>query len=100
LSAWSQRASELDQRIASAVCIDPESQPKDTVRFGSRVTVSDEEGHEQTYEIVGVDEAEPQAGRINFLSPLARALLGASVGDEVTVRTPAKPKKLEVIAIA
>jgi transcription elongation factor GreB len=98
VAAWLQRGLELDQRIASAVRVDPPVAAS-VVRFGSKVTVENEAGQAQRYEIVGVDEAEPAAGRIAFLSPLARTLLGASVGDEVSLVTPGGRQLLEVIAI-
>jgi transcription elongation factor GreB len=98
LAAWTARINELEARIQSAVCVEPASKPS-VVRFGSKVTVTNEAGRTATYEIVGVDEAEPPAGRIAFVSPLARALLGAEVGDERSVVTPGKPQLLEVLAI-
>jgi len=53
----------------------------DVVEFGSRVTLRHPDGREQTYRIVGSDEADPAAGTLSHLSPLARALLGKAVGD-------------------
>ena len=59
--------------------------PKDTseVRFGSRVTIKREDGRRQTFRIVGEDEADPAKGTLSYVSPLASALMGKSVGDEV-----------------
>jgi transcription elongation factor GreB len=91
------RLAELDARLASAQIV--ESTSKDVVRFGARVTVSSE-GGEQTYRIVGVDEADPARGDVAFTSPMARALLGHEIGDEVVVRTPRGNETLEVVAIA
>lgn len=54
-----------------------------TVQFGSAVTIARDDGREQTYRIVGEDEAEPAQGSISYVSPLARALLGRRVGDAV-----------------
>ena len=68
--------------------------------FGLQVTVADENGEETTYEIVGEDEAEAALGRIAPQSPLARALMGAQVGDEVIWRRPSGTLRLEVLAIA
>jgi transcription elongation factor GreB len=99
LGAFAARLRELDLRIASAECIDAAAQPKDSVRFGAKVTLEDADGRTRSYEIVGVDEADPAAGRIAFTAPLARALLGASVGDEVSVTTPGKPRRLEIVSI-
>lgn len=97
LTALGARLAELEQRIQSAQCVEPS--PAGVVRFGSWVTVLDESEREQRYQIVGVDEADPAQGRVAFLSPLARALLGASVGDSVSIRKPGGSEELEVLAI-
>jgi transcription elongation factor GreB len=91
------RLLELDQRLASAELVRHE--PGDVVRFGSRVTVEDAEGRQRQYEIVGVDEAEPESGRIAFSSPLARALLGARTGDDITFQSPGRLRELNVVTI-
>jgi transcription elongation factor GreB len=96
-SSWSQRMAELDQRIASAEVV--ETTQKDVVRFGARVTVADAQGREHDYEIVGVDEADPALGKVAFLSPIAKALLGAAVGDTVNVRKPGGAERLELVAV-
>lgn len=57
----------------------------DTVRFGSTVTIARDDGREQTWRIVGEDEADPAKGTLPYVSPLARALVGKAVGDTVTV---------------
>jgi transcription elongation GreA/GreB family factor len=72
------------QRRASAQTIPRPDAPAD-VRFGCRVTIKREDGRRQTWQIVGEDEAEPAKGSISYVSPVARALLGRSVGDVVTV---------------
>jgi len=99
LAALHARIRELEERIASAVQVDPGAQPRDEVRFGARVTVRGEAGVERHYEIVGVDEADATSGRVAFLAPLARALLGRRVGEVVTLRTPRGEEELEVMAI-
>lgn len=91
------RLAELDERLASAQLVDATS--KDVVRFGATVTVSSED-REQTYRIVGVDEADPAKGDVAFTSPIARALLGHEVGDEVVVKTPRGNVPAEIVAIA
>jgi transcription elongation factor GreB len=98
LGAWAARMAELEQRLASAQLVDPASHPPGIVRFGATVTVRDEAGRSRTYQIVGVDEADPAAGKIAFLSPLARALLGAEVGDSVVFETPGRVQELEITA--
>ena len=67
----------------------------DTVAFGNTVTFSRADGREQTYRIVGEDEADPKAGSIAFVSPVARAVMGKVVGDVVT----AGGQDIEIIAI-
>lgn len=66
------------------------------VAFGSTVTFNRADGRVQTYRIVGEDEADPKAGSISFVSPVARALLGKAIGDVVTVGD----QELEVVTIA
>jgi transcription elongation GreA/GreB family factor len=68
----------------------------DTVAFGSTVTFRRDDGREQTYRIVGEDEADPKAGSISFVSPVARSLMGKAVGDIVV----ASGQELEIIAIS
>ena len=90
----------LTARLASAIPVDPASQPAGEVAFGARVTVADEDGAETVYEIVGEDEADAGLGRIAPQSPLARALMGAHAGDIVTWRRPAGAVELEIVGIA
>ena len=68
----------------------------DTVAFGSTVTFSRADGRKQTYRIVGEDEADPKAGSISYVSPVARAVMGKVVGDVVTVGN----QDIEIIAIS
>jgi transcription elongation factor GreB len=96
----SARIAELAARIASAELVDPRRQPHDEVRFGATVTVRDDAGNERRYTIVGVDEADPASGRVTFLAPVARAVLGLRVGDVATLRTARGEESLEVVAIA
>lgn len=90
----------LEARLRSALLIDPAGQDPSEVAFGLAVTVADEHGGETTYEIVGEDEADATLGRIAPQSPLARALLGAAVGDEVIWRRPSGAVTLEILKIA
>jgi transcription elongation factor GreB len=99
LAVWSQRVTDLEQRLASATLVDAAAQPKHEVRFGAHVVVRGEGGPERHYQIVGVDEADAAQGRIAFVSPLARALLGSKVGDSALVRTPRGEEELEICAI-
>jgi transcription elongation factor GreB len=93
------RIAELEERIGSSVLVDPRAQPQHEIRFGARVTVRGETGGERHYEIVGVDEADVAHGRVAFVAPLARALLGKRVGDVALLRTPRGEEELEVLAI-
>jgi transcription elongation GreA/GreB family factor len=71
-------------RRASAQLTEPDG-PADRVLFGRTVTVEREDGRRQSFRIVGEDEADPARGSVSWVSPLARALLGRSVGDTTTV---------------
>lgn len=93
------RVAELEGRIASAEVVPPAGQPRDQVRFGASVSVLSPHGAQRRYRIVGVDEANPAEGRVAFMAPIARALLGKSVGDEAIVRTPQGAEALEITAI-
>jgi transcription elongation factor GreB len=97
LGLATRRKADVDERLASAVVVT--ASDGDEVRFGAAVTVRGEDGLERTVRIVGVDEASPATGRIAFVSPLARALLGRQVGDPATLRTPRGEEELEVVAI-
>lgn len=85
----------LEARVRTAqVVADPTS--TDTVAFGSTVTFRRDDGRIQTYRIVGEDEADPKAGSISFVSPVARLLLNKAVGDEVSV----SGQNLEIMSIS
>ena len=89
----------LEERLNRAVLVDPATQPAGIVAFGACVTVADEDDVQTDWHIVGQDEADPAAHRIAPFSPLARALLGAKVGDLVDWTKPGGTVELEVIAI-
>ncbi|MBL9050646.1 MAG: GreA/GreB family elongation factor [Tabrizicola sp.] len=90
----------LEARLKAAVVIDPASHDLTEVAFGLCVTVADEDDTMTTYEIVGEDEADATRHRIAPNSPLARALLGAQVGDVVTWKRPSGSVELEVTRIS
>ena len=75
-------------RIESAILTAPREEDHSIVLFGAKVTVEDEDGKLNTYEIVGEDEADIQQGKVSYLSPLAEALIGAKLNDEVTWEKP------------
>ena len=100
------RLREIDRRLAhlarimkAAKVVDPATQSTDQVRFGAIVELADEDDRRRTITIVGDDETDASAGRIGWSAPLARALIGAKVGDERVVRLPAGEKSYEVVAI-
>ncbi|MBV9271479.1 MAG: GreA/GreB family elongation factor [Candidatus Eremiobacteraeota bacterium] len=80
---------ELEDKIARAIPVDPATQPEDVVRFGATVEVEAPGNKRSTYTIVGEDEANPFEGTISWLSPLARALEDARVGQRVVWLRPA-----------
>jgi transcription elongation factor GreB len=90
----------LTRRLERAEVVDPARQQElDQVFFGATVTYLQSDGVERTVQIVGVDEVDPLAGRISWVSPVARALLKAREGDTVSVQTPAGPMTLEVLGV-
>jgi transcription elongation factor GreB len=100
LGALAPRLTELAQRIGSAVVQEAPPQPPDEVRFGAEVEVRGDDGQVRRYHIVGVDEANARQGRVAFVSPLARALLGRRVGEGVAVPTPRGEEQIEVVRIS
>jgi transcription elongation factor GreB len=90
----------LEARLRSALPVDPAAQDLAEVAFGLAVTVSDPSGHQTTYQITGEDEADAAMGRIAPQAPLARALIGARVGDTIIWPRPAGALALTVMAIA
>jgi len=83
------------ERVRTAQVM-PDPASADTVAFGSTVTFRRDDGRVQKYHIVGEDEADPKAGSISFVSPVARLLMGKAVGDVVEL----SGQELEIIAIA
>ena len=75
-------------RIESAILTSPKEEDHGVVLFGAKVTVEDEDGKVSTFEIVGEDEADIHQRKISYLSPLAEALIGAKLNDEVTWEKP------------
>jgi transcription elongation factor GreB len=93
----------LTKRLESAVVVradEAPSGPSGEVRFGARVSLSDENGKTSSYLIVGPDEADPSAGKISFQSPLGRALMKRKAGDFVTVQRPAGEIEVEVLSVS
>jgi transcription elongation factor GreB len=89
----------LTRRLDLAEVVRPGNRDADQVFFGATVTVCDEEGKERTVTIVGMDEVDPARGRVSWISPIAKALLKARLGDVVTFRSPAGVQELEVVDV-
>src|SRR5262249_55021917 len=95
------RLGELEDKIARAEVIDVAKLSGSAVKFGAKVTLADEETDEQqTFLIVGEDEADIKNGRLSVTSPRARALIGKSMGDSVEVSTPRGNKSYEIVTVA
>jgi transcription elongation factor GreA len=94
------RVAELEDKIARAEVIDVSKLSGKQVTFGATVTIADEDTDEKlTYQIVGQDEADIKAGRLSIGAPLARALIGKSVGDSAEVMTPSGAKSYEIVRV-
>jgi transcription elongation factor GreB len=93
------RIAELEARLSSAVPVEPSQGAPDIVRFGARVTIRAADGTERSYRIVGVDEANAAEGRVAFVGPLARALIGKRVGESASWKTPRGEDEVEVVAL-
>ena len=94
------RLSHLARIMKAAKVVDPSRpQSPDQVRFGAIVELADEDDNRRIITLIGDDETDAANGRIGWSAPLARALVGARVGDERVVKLPAGEKSYEVIAI-
>ena len=89
----------LIKRLEIAEVVDSSGQEQDRVFFGATVSVRDGAGRVRSVSIVGMDEVDPARGRVSWVSPIARALLKARVGDTVSLRTPSGVEELEVAEI-
>jgi transcription elongation factor GreB len=104
LSLLNGRLALLTDRLATAKVIDPTTQPPGEVRFGATVTLrtlgGGKVGFERTLTLVGVDEADVAAGKVGFVAPIVRALVGAKLGQTVTLPLGPKPETVEVMHIS
>ena len=92
---------EIEDKIARAEVIDVSKLSGSAIKFGAKVTLADgETDEEQTFQIVGEDEADISQGRPSVTSPLARALIGKRTGESVEVATPRGAKSYEVVTVA
>ena len=91
---------EIEGLISHAEVIDPSNLSGDRVKFGATVRMADEDsGAESTYQIVGSHEADAKNGTISVTAPLARALIGKTLGDVVEVHTPGGGKSYEIVKV-
>ena len=94
------RILELESLISRAEIIDIAKLSGDRVKFGATVKLVDEDTDEtKTYQIVGEPEADVRSGRVSVTSPIARALMGKTIGDTVEVTTPGGGKSYEVVGV-
>jgi len=94
------RIQDINGKLARAQVIDPSAIKSDKIVFGATVDLEEQDsGKKITYKIVGVDEADAKTGKVGITSPIARALIGKSKGDEVVVHAPKGQIRYDVIAI-
>ena len=94
------RISEVEDLLARAEVIDVTKMSGDTIKFGAIVRLVDEDTEEEkTYQIVGDQEADVKEGRISVSSPIARAMIGKSVGDQIEVVAPGGSKAYEIVGV-
>jgi len=91
---------DLEAKLSMSEVIDPSTIKASHIQFGATVTVEDvESGDEATYQLVGAEEADLALGRISLGSPIARALIGKSEGDEVKIRAPKGVREIEITGV-
>ncbi|UCF98177.1 MAG: GreA/GreB family elongation factor [Spirochaetaceae bacterium] len=90
----------LNVMVGRLEVVDTSEQDLEQAMFGAVVKVAEENGTTKVYRIVGVDESEPQSGRISWISPLARALIGCRTGEVVKVKLPEQEATLKILEIA
>ncbi|AIZ63179.1 GreA/GreB family elongation factor [Hymenobacter sp. DG25B] len=104
LTVLNGRLGALQERMASAKVVDPRTQPAKEVRFGATVTLrtrsGGKPGTERRFTIVGVDEASIAEGKVAFVAPIARAIVGTRLGQAVTLRLGPREEVVEVAAIS
>lgn len=94
------RIREIQGKLAQAEVIDPTTLSGDRVMFGATVTIYDFDADEEfTYQIVGDDEADIKEKKISFSSPIGRALIGKSEGEETTIRAPKGDRVVEIMEV-
>ena len=89
----------LIKRLEGADVVDSAGRESDQVFFGATVTVTSNPGGERSFTIVGIEEADPARGRVSWISPIAKTLFKARVGDRVTLRSPGGTEMLEILDV-
>ena len=100
LPSLDQRIHYLGQCLDSAEVVPPPPKPWEQVRFGATVTVRDGGGGGSSYRIVGIDETDIEQNRVSWLSPIARTLLNARLGQRVRFKFPSGEEQLEIVRIS
>jgi transcription elongation factor GreB len=95
-----QRIQHLQESLETATIVPPPAPPHEQVLFGATVTVRDQFGEQSRYRIVGVDETDLDRDEVSWLSPIAKALLNARLGQRVKFKFPAGEDELEIIEIS
>jgi len=99
LQLLDQHIRHLQESLQSAVVVPPPVVPEDRVRFGATVTVREPGGSESRYRIVGIDETDIDRGWVSWLSPIAKALFNARLGQQVRFKFPSGETELEIVSI-
>ena len=100
LQTVDQRIHHLEQSLRSAVVVPSPAATEDRVRFGATVTVRENHGGESCYRIVGVDETDLDRNWVSWLSPIAKALVNARIGQRVRFKFPSGDTELEIVGIS
>lgn len=93
------RLHQLSKKIDAAMVVDPKTLSSDKVVFGATVSFETEDGETKIYQIVGTDEYDPKKGKISWKSPIAKALLGKKIDDEVALKKPSGTEYLTITDI-
>ena len=94
------KVADLEDKLGRADVVDPTKLSGDSVKFGATVNLVDEDTDEEvTYKVVGDLEADVKNGKVSISSPIARALIGKSVGDSVEVTTPKGSRSYEILKV-
>ncbi len=100
LLALDQRAQQIEESLGAAEVVDPSAEDDGVVRFGAFVTVRRRDGEEDEYRIVGVDEIDLERGWVSWMSPIARALVNARLGERVPFKFPSGQEELEIVRVS